>query len=182
MIFVDFYEVKKYSNEWLGRWKCPGGQVDTGETLGEAVVREIFEETGIKSEFEGILSFSEFSRTKFGKNDLYFLCLVRPTSFEINACENEIADCQWMDVEEYTVPHEKDLPFYRKLKQMVSFISTAKSDPNFDASELIKEGDPSKLFQMECLKQEFKIGKKGRTRKYSLNYPYFLQYWKTPKL
>ena len=30
-----------------GEWSVPGGRVDTGETLAEAVVREVSEETGL---------------------------------------------------------------------------------------------------------------------------------------
>jgi ADP-ribose pyrophosphatase YjhB (NUDIX family) len=31
----------------IGRWSIPGGRVEGGETLGEAVVRELLEETGL---------------------------------------------------------------------------------------------------------------------------------------
>ncbi len=31
-----------------GMWTCPGGKLDFGEKLGEAVKREVLEETGIK--------------------------------------------------------------------------------------------------------------------------------------
>jgi 8-oxo-dGTP diphosphatase len=32
----------------LGRWSVPGGRVEAGETVGEAVVRELAEETGLE--------------------------------------------------------------------------------------------------------------------------------------
>jgi len=40
-------------------WKFPGGLVDEGETIEEACVREIWEETGIKSQFSGVIGFRE---------------------------------------------------------------------------------------------------------------------------
>lgn len=86
----------------------------------------MFEETGIRSEFEGFLGMSEFQDSKFGMNDLHFLCLLKPVSFEINKCEKEIEDCQWMDVDEYLQPGENDVPFFKKLKQTVSFLAFAK--------------------------------------------------------
>jgi 8-oxo-dGTP pyrophosphatase MutT (NUDIX family) len=38
-----------------GNWALPGGTMDVGETLGEAVVRETREETGLDVELTGIL-------------------------------------------------------------------------------------------------------------------------------
>jgi ADP-ribose pyrophosphatase YjhB (NUDIX family) len=38
-----------------GLWCIPGGHVDLGETLSEACVRELFEETGLKAEVVRIL-------------------------------------------------------------------------------------------------------------------------------
>ena len=37
------------------RWALPSGTMDIGETIGEAVVREVREETGIEAELIGIL-------------------------------------------------------------------------------------------------------------------------------
>ena len=34
-------------------WKLPGGHVDPAEDLGQAVEREVFEETGITAHFKG---------------------------------------------------------------------------------------------------------------------------------
>ncbi|MFW9778388.1 MAG: NUDIX domain-containing protein [Candidatus Heimdallarchaeota archaeon] len=59
-----------------GKWLIPGGMVDPGETLGEAVKREIEEETGMDVEPVGILSVRSMVRTGDGLTDLYciFLC------------------------------------------------------------------------------------------------------------
>lgn len=38
-----------------GNWSPPGGVMDLGETIGEAVVREVREETGLDVELTGIL-------------------------------------------------------------------------------------------------------------------------------
>lgn len=39
----------------LGRWVVPGGYVDLGETVREAAVREVLEETGVHVELERLL-------------------------------------------------------------------------------------------------------------------------------
>ena len=38
-----------------GNWSLPGGMMEIGETLGDAVVREVREETGLDVELTGIL-------------------------------------------------------------------------------------------------------------------------------
>ncbi|MDY7101990.1 MAG: NUDIX domain-containing protein [Actinomycetota bacterium] len=39
--------VRRASEPGLGRWSVPGGRVEQGETLAEAVLRELREETGL---------------------------------------------------------------------------------------------------------------------------------------
>lgn len=70
----------------------------TGEDITEACQREVLEETGVPCQFVSILSFRHQHGYRFGCSDVYFVCLMRPVSEEINPCEKEIADCQWMDV------------------------------------------------------------------------------------
>ena len=91
---------EKSGNDTQG-WKIPGGLVDVGEYLDEAVVREVFEETGIKSNFKGVLGFREKKPYNFGRNDLYFFCLLEPENEEINQCQDEIAKSRWIPIQEF---------------------------------------------------------------------------------
>ena len=46
-------------------WKLPGGLVETGESLEEASLREVWEETGVKCDFKGVLGFRELLKYQF---------------------------------------------------------------------------------------------------------------------
>ena len=62
----------------LGRlWKLPGGLVEAGESIEQAVVREVWEETGVKAKFTSILGFRELLQYQWGQQDLYFACLLQ---------------------------------------------------------------------------------------------------------
>jgi mutator protein MutT len=42
-----------------GEWSVPGGRVETGETVAEAVVRELYEETGLEGACGSLLGWVE---------------------------------------------------------------------------------------------------------------------------
>jgi len=84
-------------------YKLPGGLVDPNEHIADAVVREIWEETGIRADFESLICFRHWHGARFGKSDIYFICRLKPRSYEITRHEGEIAECLWMPVEEYLV-------------------------------------------------------------------------------
>jgi len=82
-------------------WKYPTGLVEEGEDVRAAAVREVMEETGIRTEFEALLAFRQTHRGPFGKSNLFFVCLLRPLSTEIKRDESEVDDCKWMNVSEF---------------------------------------------------------------------------------
>ncbi|KAI4311860.1 hypothetical protein MLD38_036723 [Melastoma candidum] len=84
-----------------GVWKYPTGVVDEGEDICIAAEREVKEETGINAEFIEVLAFRQSHQTFFTKSDLFFVCLLRPLSLEIQLQEVEIAAAKWMPFEEF---------------------------------------------------------------------------------
>ena len=55
-------------------WKIPGGLSELGEHLDEAVVREVFEETGVRTEFRDVLCFRHTHGMANNRSDMYFVC------------------------------------------------------------------------------------------------------------
>lgn len=80
-------------------FKLPGGHIELGEKISEAIVREVFEETGIHSEFVGIQGFASKEVFRFGKSNIYFLCRLNALSEDINIQDiDEIAEAKWCDM------------------------------------------------------------------------------------
>ncbi|XP_062902604.1 nucleoside diphosphate-linked moiety X motif 6 isoform X3 [Mobula hypostoma] len=88
----------------MNAWKFPGGLSDLGEDIGDTAVREVFEETGIRSTFKSLLSIRQQHKHPgaFGKSDLYIICRLKALSFDINFSQEECIRCEWMDLEELT--------------------------------------------------------------------------------
>ncbi len=82
-------------------YKLPGGTLDPGEHISTAVVREVLEETGIKTEFVSLNCFRHCHGYRYGKSDIYFVCRLKPLNSEINVDPNEISKAIWMNVYEY---------------------------------------------------------------------------------
>ncbi|XWS75897.1 hypothetical protein CRYUN_Cryun01aG0131100 [Craigia yunnanensis] len=90
-----------------GVWKFPTGVVNEGEDISMAAIREVKEETGIDTEFVEILAFSH--KSFFTKSDLFFVCMLRPHSFDIQNQDIEIEAAQWMSLDDYAAQ-----PFIQK--------------------------------------------------------------------
>jgi len=83
------------------QWKLPGGLADKGEELGQTAQREVFEETGVQTEFLYLLAFRHMHGYRHGCSDIYFVCVMKPLTQEIDSCPNEIAECKWMELDDY---------------------------------------------------------------------------------
>jgi NADH pyrophosphatase NudC (nudix superfamily) len=60
-------------------------------------VREVLEEMGIETEFVSVLSIRQSHTALFSKSDLFFICLLRPKTTQIQMQAAEIVACEWLD-------------------------------------------------------------------------------------
>jgi len=87
----------------LGEWSLPGGVLECGETLREAVAREAREETGLVVETDEMLGVYERlirddeGRLRYHYVLIDFLC--RPVGGDLNA-GSDAADVRWFTLEE----------------------------------------------------------------------------------
>lgn len=82
-------------------WKLPGGYIEPAENFGDAAVREVFEETNIKTRFDSIIAIRHAHGAGFGCSDIYLVLSLIPESSEIIKCEREIEKCMWMNMDEF---------------------------------------------------------------------------------
>ncbi|KAM1429662.1 hypothetical protein ACFX2I_045832 [Malus domestica] len=109
-------------------WKMPTGVVNEGEDICKAAVREVKEETGIDTEFVEVLAFRQSHKSFFQKSDLFIVCMLTPTSFDIQLQNLEVKAAQWMPYADYAAQ-----PFVKenKLFDNIAKICLAKSDRDY---------------------------------------------------
>ncbi|MBF0705950.1 NUDIX hydrolase [Alkalihalobacillus hwajinpoensis] len=90
--------MKKYGG-LKGKWSFPAGFVDPGETVDEAAVREIFEETGIVAETTGIAGIRSGVINKDVSDNLVVFYM-RRTGGTLTSETNEIGESRFLTKEE----------------------------------------------------------------------------------
>lgn len=109
-------------------WKIPGGLAELGEHIDEAVAREVFEETGIKAEFQNVLSMRHNHGAQFNRSDLYFVCRLKPAEQiddegnvfipEPVADASEISAVKWLPLSEFRVMVNEHHPMMQQIMKL----------------------------------------------------------------
>ncbi|WNS81624.1 NUDIX hydrolase [Domibacillus sp. DTU_2020_1001157_1_SI_ALB_TIR_016] len=92
--------VKKAYGGLKGQWSLPAGFVDAGETVDEAAVREVREETGIEASVCGVAGIRS-GVIQHDVSDTMVVFHMMPTEEkEPKACGRELLAARWMAVSE----------------------------------------------------------------------------------
>jgi len=110
------------SHKYSQLWKLPGGHVDPKENFSTAVEREVWEETGIRATFKGILAFRHLHEFRYGCSDMYICCLLTAENTDnqtIKASEYEVHECKWVDESDFEKLNLSDLNslFFKQYQQ-----------------------------------------------------------------
>jgi 8-oxo-dGTP diphosphatase len=100
--------VKRNTEPARGQWSLPGGRVELGETLREALVREVREETGIDVDVDGLIGTAErVVRDDDGDIAYHYVILdyvCAPRATEVKAGD-DAAEARWVPVGEMADLH-----------------------------------------------------------------------------
>lgn len=91
--------VRRSSRRGRGNWQVPGGFVEPDETIEQAVIREVFEESGVNAEVRGVLGI----RNRYDpdvNNSLYVVMLLNPLDTQPQPDNHEVDRAGFFSLEE----------------------------------------------------------------------------------
>ncbi|BAK15310.1 NUDIX hydrolase [Solibacillus sp. FSL K6-1781] len=95
-------------------WSIPSGGVEDGETVEEACIREVAEETGYEVKIVKELHTKKTIIKEYKVTTKYFLCEITGGDIQYNDPDEEIEEITWMNRNEiskliYTYPEDQEV-------------------------------------------------------------------------
>jgi ADP-ribose pyrophosphatase YjhB (NUDIX family) len=84
-----------------GMWTPPGGSVEVGESLEEAVVREVHEETNMRVIKQCLIGYQDISESAGIITQTRSVCLVEPYGEFISDPDGDITEIKLIDADSY---------------------------------------------------------------------------------
>ena len=101
----------KRGGKWLekGKWALPGGFLDMNETLEQAVLRELKEETGYTGKVIKLFQIVDNPRRRHeDRQNVALVYLVKPLK-KVGGPDHEISEIKWFDLNK--LPPKKQIAF-----------------------------------------------------------------------
>lgn len=93
--------IRRERGDYVGLWGLPGGKIEGDEHLWEAVVRELEEEAGLRTEFQehlGVVSEHLFEGQERKQHFLLHICALKPLTRKLRATDE--GELRWFGLEE----------------------------------------------------------------------------------
>ena len=123
---------KKYSG-LKGKWSLPAGFVNEGETVDEAVKREVLEETGIVAHVKGIIGVrSGVIRNEISDNMIIFL--LEPEGENIIVQEKELSEVAFL--------HPDKIVDDPNTSVLIKYLLEGRSELHLEVDKTLNPGEP----------------------------------------
>jgi ADP-ribose pyrophosphatase len=121
--------VKRGAQPGQGKWSIPGGLVELGERVEDAVVREVKEECGLDIEVERLIDvFDSITRDEMGRIQYQFVVVNFLTKIKGGTLKNadDVLEARWVpldEVEKYNLTNSFRAFFQKHHKELKQFSS-----------------------------------------------------------
>jgi len=112
-----------------------------GEEFGAAAVREVEEETGVRSTFQGLLAMRHQHNLSFGVDDIYVVTHLAAETDELRLRSSEIEDARWVPFAQFQ--KEASHPILKTVAELMR--GSVGVERTMDTAVIVEKEHPSIL-------------------------------------